>query len=147
MRRAAEEIVDPGPGTVDPVWDFFGSACAYCGRGLDRERREGQTDHAAPEGGNHIGNLVLACSACNGDEKREMGWRKFLRLKNPDEATYERRAAQIDEWFSRNPRAAPRNSEEVVRLRSEIEDLIAAFGAKCAELKSAVAQTSRKFPA
>lgn len=67
MRRAINEIIDPGPVSVDPLWEYFGARCAYCGRALVLGARDA---HAERDGGNHIGNPVLACSTCNGDEKR-----------------------------------------------------------------------------
>jgi hypothetical protein len=78
MRRTVAEIVDPGPTNIDPLWEHFEARCAYCGRDLSRSGREGHRDHALPSGGNHLGNLILACGRCNGDEKREQGWREFL---------------------------------------------------------------------
>ena len=47
----------------------FESACAYCRKALDRSQRLGHIDHATTGGGNQLGNLILACSRCNGDEK------------------------------------------------------------------------------
>lgn len=69
MARAVDSILDPWPTSKDPIWDFFGSECAYCGVKLVEGERLGHIDHAAPKAGNHMGNLVLACSVCNGDEK------------------------------------------------------------------------------
>jgi hypothetical protein len=138
MRRAVEEIIDPGPPSIDVLWAHFNARCAYCDRALDREQREGHTDHAEPGGGNHLGNLVLACGSCNGDEKREQGWTAFLRTKSPDPSTYAEREARIMAWFELHPRQLVSVSAEVQRLREEIEGLIQSFGAKCVELKRAV---------
>src|SRR5438105_3045481 len=68
MARAVESIIDPWPSSIDPIWDFFGSECAYCGVKLVKGERLGHIDHATSKAGNHMGNLVLACSVCNGDE-------------------------------------------------------------------------------
>ncbi|MGO9763164.1 MAG: HNH endonuclease [Solirubrobacteraceae bacterium] len=84
MRRAVAEILDPSPRNVDALWAHFESSCAYCGKPLSREKREGHRDHAAPGGGNGLGNLVLACGSCNGDEKREASWHEFLKQKTTD---------------------------------------------------------------
>lgn len=138
MRRAAEEILDPGPRSIDAVWEFFDARCAYCGHHLERAERMGHTDHAEPDGGNHLGNLVLACNSCNGDEKREMGWREFLWLKAASDATYQLREDRILEWFALHPRPDARTSSEVAHIRGEIEALVNAFGAKCNELKDAL---------
>jgi len=37
--------------------------------------------HRANSGGNYIRNRVLACKECNGNETREIHWKKFLRSK------------------------------------------------------------------
>ena len=139
MRRATEEIVDPGPRSVDQLWEFFNGRCVYCDRELNRGLREGHVDHAESAGGNHLGNLVLACGGCNGDEKREADWRVFLSLKaGDDEATFREREARILRWFALNPPPAARASAEVTRIRGEVDELVAAFGAKCAELRDAI---------
>ena len=138
MRRAVEEIVDPGPRSVDQLWGFFDGHCAYCGRELDRAQREGHIDHAESAGGNYLGNLVLACSGCNGDEKREGDWRTFLSQKAGDGAAFRDREARILEWFALNPPPAARASTEVTRIRGEIDELVGAFGTKCVELRDAV---------
>jgi hypothetical protein len=137
MRRAVAEILDPSPGSVDEVWEYFDSRCAYCGKPLSREGREGHLDHAEVGGGNHMGNLVLACGTCNGDEKRERGWREFLRVKASG-TELAQREAQILGWFERHPAPTGRDSADVLRVRAELDALIDAFGVKCAELKNAV---------
>src|SRR2546422_640668 len=66
------------------IWEFFRLSCAYCGRKMDPSGREGHMDHLASRasgGSDHISNTVLACHLCNGDEKRDMDWQKFLQMK------------------------------------------------------------------
>lgn len=58
MRRAIQEIVDPSPASVDPLWDYLESRCAYCDVLLVRGERDAHTDHAERDGGNHLGNLA-----------------------------------------------------------------------------------------
>ena len=41
-------------------------------------------DHAVADGGNQLGNLILSCAICNGDEKLDEHWRTFLERKVPD---------------------------------------------------------------
>jgi hypothetical protein len=82
--------------------------------------------------------VVLACGSCNGDEKRETAWRAFLSQKAGDKAAYRERESRILEWFALHPRPASRGSADVLRIREEIDELIATFGAKCAELKQAL---------
>jgi hypothetical protein len=136
MRRAVDEILDPSPRSVESVWTHFEACCAYCGVSLDPEQREAHIDHADPAGGNQLGNLVLSCGACNGDEKREQGWREFLLVKTKDPEVLAERERRILAWIEKHPLTVPSHSQGVERKRTEIEALIAEFGTKCAELKS-----------
>lgn len=140
MRKAVEEIVDPGPDSVDALWEHFKARCAYCGRELSRDRREGHVDHADARGGNHLGNLVLACGSCNGDEKREGPWSDFLRRKTSDDALFAEREQRIAAWFSLHRRAPVGESPQVARVRQEIEELIGQFAERCDELRGLVAE-------
>lgn len=103
MKRALREIIDPSP-TVeerDALWERFDSCCIFCGRRLDPQAREGHLDHldsSTGGGGNSIGNRVLACGKCNGDEKREQDWKAFLAQKCPDKKERERRLQLIRDW-------------------------------------------------
>jgi len=144
MRRTVEEIVDPGPRDIDPLWDHFEAQCAYCGKRLSRDKREGHVDHAVSGGGNHLGNLVLACGGCNGDEKRESSWREFLQYKTPDPALLSIRQARIETWFERHPGKVAATSPQIEQLRAELEQVIDQFAVKCAELRNAV--TNRDEP-
>jgi hypothetical protein len=85
-------------------------------------------------GGNHLGNLVLACSICNGDEKREQPWEDFLRTKASGSNLVEREA-RIRAWFELHRREALPHSAAVEQALAEFEALVAEFGAKCQELK------------
>ncbi len=96
MRRTVEEIVDPGPRDIDLLWEHFEAQCAYCGKHLSRIDREGHVDHAVAGGGNHLGNLVLACGGCNDDEKRDVSWREFLQYKTLDPGLLSTRQARIE---------------------------------------------------
>jgi 5-methylcytosine-specific restriction endonuclease McrA len=140
MRRTVEEILDPGPRDVNALWEHFDAQCAYCGKGLSRDRREGHVDHANPDGGNDLGNLVLACGSCNGDEKREESWHGFLRRKTPDDALFAEREGRIRAWLDQHPRKSAEDSPEIAHVREEIEGLIQQFAVKCAELKRLVSQ-------
>ena len=106
MARAVESILDPWPPSMLPIWEYFGSECAYCGVKLVKGERLGHIDHATSKAGNQMGNLVLACSVCNGDEKRDMDWRAFLEVKVGDATLREKRIARIENGrrFIRRPR-------------------------------------------
>lgn len=97
------ELVDPSPtrDEVTGIWDYFGHACAYCARTLDRVKKEGHIDHlvsAAQGGPNHISNRVLSCATCNEKEKLDRDWREFLRFKAPEVAVFSLREARITKW-------------------------------------------------
>lgn len=138
MRRTIAEILDPSPFDLAPLWAHFESSCAYCGRGLDRSRREGHMDHAEPRGGNHLGNLVLACGACNGDEKREEPWDVFLDRKATNPVVRAARSARIRAWIVAHPAATLEESAAVAAKRAELEQLIDDFAQRCNELKALV---------
>lgn len=146
MRRAIQEIVDPGPTSIDTLWAHFASRCAYCGVPLVRGERDAHTDHAEPEGGNHLGNLVLACGRCNGDEKRDVHWLEFLRQKAPDATTLKDRQDRIVAWFALNPRTPRAHSPEVEQLQSRCEALVEEFGVACNELKAALRREKERLP-
>ena len=136
MRRAVDEILDPSPRDIDPLWKHFDSCCAYCGKPLSRELREGHRDHAVAGGGNGLGNLVLSCGSCNGDEKREASWHGFLEQKTIDPDMRSVRQARIEAWFE--PPAARPSYVSAGRggLRGAGErQMVEQFGDKCAELR------------
>jgi len=105
IRRALRTVVDPEPTAkeVSSLWEYFGSACAYCGLLLKKENREGHIDHlisATKDGVNHISNRVLSCPICNGDEKGESPWLEFLTRKVKDSSLFESRKNRIEKWIS-----------------------------------------------
>lgn len=138
MKRAIAEILDPGPTSIDALWEWFGSRCAYCGVGLVRGARDAHTDHADPGAGNHIGNLILSCSSCNGDEKRDMGWRDFLKRKAVDPPTLAEREQCILDWMAANSAPTRSYNPEVDALRMRCEELVEEFRIACNALQDAV---------
>ncbi len=138
MKRAIDEIIDPGPTSIDPLWEYFESRCAYCDVELIRGDRDAHTDHAERDGGNHIGNLVLACGRCNGDEKRDIDWRVFLELKVLDRAAFDVREMRIVDWMAANPKPVRSYGPEVEELRARCEALVEEFRIACNALQDAV---------
>ncbi len=141
IRRALRAVVDPEPSEkeVVKIWDFFSSACAYCGRNLKKGAREGHVDHLVPAtaaGTNHISNRVLSCSVCNGDEKGDEPWLNFLRAKTKDQTLFKNRRKRIEDWMSRNTPLNPSaiNSE---LLKSVTESAVAAFDEAVTRLRGA----------
>ncbi len=136
--RCLRGIVDPYPTktAVARVWEFFESKCAYCGHEMKRSDRKGHQDHliAFKDGGaNDLGNYVLACGTCNGDEKLAESWETYLRRKNPDDATFLDRKAKIEEWVALNApnrRHIPDDQRRAVldafeRIASELDVAVA----------------------
>mgnify|MGYP001615645828 CR=1 FL=1 len=145
IRRALRAVVDPDPtpSEVAELWDFFGSACAYCERPLKRGAREGHVDHLDPAtagGTNHISNRVLSCASCNGDEKRESPWLDFLRIKVKDRTLFDSRCQRIEAWVSRHTTARPGRFDSEL-LKRETERAVVAFDEALARLRRARNET------
>lgn len=139
IRRCLHGVVDPYPSRkrIDELWAYFNSSCAYCGQSMDRKSRQAHRDHLISSkdgGGNDLGNTVLACGQCNGDEKRDMGWVAFLRLKNPDAKIFRQRKRTIENWIALN---ADKRRVISAETRHAID---AAWRSVCVALDAAVAE-------
>jgi 5-methylcytosine-specific restriction endonuclease McrA len=132
IRRALTGIVDPHPNAsqLHRIWAFFKSSCAYCGRLLVRGNRDAHIDHlisSGAGGSNALGNLVLSCGTCNGDEKRDEPWESFLHKKAPDAATFDLRKSHIEAWV-RSCGGEPLIDVSLRQpLAAEVEAAVAAF--------------------
>lgn len=108
IKKCLKTILDPEPTSteIDQLWDYFDSSCVYCGIHIDRVSRTGHKDHlvAQSEGGlNGLSNLILSCSICNGDEKLELDWRQFLKMKCADDSQlFDQRHRKILVWIEMN---------------------------------------------
>jgi hypothetical protein len=144
MRRALSDLVDR-PATASEqahLRTYFDDRCAYCG--ATAGAREGHIDHADSRQGNAIGNLLLACKICNGDEKREAGWEDFLRMKcGADETLFEQRYARIRAWRDAHPIVPRRLSVEVGESMKLAEEAIRAFEDAFNRVRDAVASEGR----
>jgi len=88
-------------------FDYFQSSCAYCGIPLARASRTGHLDHivsSALGGSNDIHNHLLSCNKCNGDEKRDEDWQRFLTRKVADSGLASERCTHISDWIGRSGR-------------------------------------------
>jgi hypothetical protein len=145
MKRAVDEIVDPPPKKRERalIWEYFESRCAYCDKPLNRNARgDGHLDHANPNGGNHLGNRVLACNTCNGDHKRDKSWLAFLRGLGLPTAEYEKRVDRIREWRRLHPKLRRLSlSTAAENKRAELERLRQDFGKRCNELKTLIRES------
>jgi len=138
IKRSLRAFVDRELSATEKlaIWEHFSSQCAYCGKELTREGREGHIDHLIPTtsgGTNHISNRVLSCSLCNGDEKREEEWNAFLNRKIFDPATREARIRKIKGWVERHSHLKKPIDEELLQL--QIENVCNAFDTAVSALK------------
>jgi 5-methylcytosine-specific restriction endonuclease McrA len=107
IKRSLFEIISPAPTDKEKkeIWEYYEYSCAYCGRELKKDERKGHLDHIKPisnGGTNSKYNLLLSCSICNGDEKRDMDWDEFLKEKNTNINEYNRRKTSIEIWKARD---------------------------------------------
>jgi hypothetical protein len=132
IRKALNGIVDlhPSASQMHPIWIFFQSSCAYCGKVLVRGNRDAHIDHlisSGAGGSNALNNCVLACHTCNGDEKRDEHWESFLRKKAPDAATFGLRKNRIEEWVASCGTGPTIDTTLTRRIGAEVDVVIAAF--------------------
>ncbi len=116
IRKSLKAINDPYPTESEKnlLWEYFENKCIYCNRKLVREERNGHLDHIIPStdgGSNSIYNCVLACSICNGDEKREINWKDFLKEKCQNGNDLKDKISKIEYWMNKD-----------TKKRKEIED-------------------------
>ena len=124
------------------MWEYFVSACAFCGGNLKRSERKGHADHlvAASQGGrNHIFNRVLACSTCNGDEKLDADWVEFLKLKvekgDLDEAECARRRKSIEEWQAMHQAECTVEDDDLAAALFAADDVLKQFDEACKKVR------------
>lgn len=130
ISRSLREIVDPSPtkANVEKIWKFFDSECAYCGKQVDKLKKEGHIDHLFPAslgGPNHISNRVLSCVKCNEAEKLDGEWHEFILKKNKDPEVARKRIALIREWQEINEK--PVLDKEKLQKIEELGDLVAVY--------------------
>lgn len=145
MRRALKDLVEGVPGLAEQqrLREHFKHCCAYCGGPAGP--RDGHIDHADHDGGNSLGNLLLACKTCNGDEKREKSWRMFLEEKcGQDPAVLAQRHQAIDAWRAAHPIQPRSPTPEVTAALAEADRAIEAFAQAYATVRRARAATTTK---
>lgn len=141
IKRGLAEVVDRSPNKkeISRLWSHFNSSCAFCGKPLRYDAREGRIDHclAASRGGsNAIGNRLLACGSCNDDEKLDQHWEPFLRSKAVTEEIFQARRKLIMEWQELNPLENKSHDQELRRLAEEKAlEVIRLFDEKVRELR------------
>jgi HNH endonuclease len=141
IRRSLRGAIDPHPSDLetDRLWQYFESACAYCGRKLGKSPKGAHIDHVEAEdtgGLNHISNGVLACAQCNEEEKLNNPWKEFLKEKSPP-AERKRREQSIIRWsqLACANRRAP--SKKLLRMVQEkFEDVVRRFEQALQEIRA-----------
>lgn len=126
MRRALRDLIDEVPSDAQQLLlrEHFGHRCCYCG--APAPHGVGHIDHADPKRGNGIGNLLLACRTCNGNQKREMPWAEFLAVTiGTDVCLHAERDTRIRAWLETH--------------RSEAIDVPADVAVALAEAQAAIA--------
>ena len=145
IRRGLRTVVDPEPTKtqVAELWEFFGSACAYCGNPLRKSQRQGHVDHLIPTSGggtNHISNRVLSCGTCNGDERLDQPWLEFLSEKVKDQSLLSERRRRIEAWMSCQWPTGP-SAFDAALLERETERAVAAFDKAVVRLRRTRSET------
>jgi len=140
IRRSFREIADPGPTNkvdITKIWEFFESRCAYCGRKLNRENKEGHIDHlvsSSSGGRNHISNRVLSCADCNAEEKLDKPWEEFLAQKVSEGDLMDKRKERILQWQKENV-VSQIDPEILDKVNSMSNDVIELYDQKVSELR------------
>jgi 5-methylcytosine-specific restriction endonuclease McrA len=107
IKRSLRAIIDPLPSKkeISSLWEYFENSCAYCNVKIDPDSRLGHLDHVIAQsdrGNNSIYNHVLSCAKCNGDEKREMDWKIFLKQKLVNSEKFNIQKLKIENWLEKN---------------------------------------------
>lgn len=118
IKRSLFELISKSPTEKQKqqIWTYFGNKCAYCGIKLIREERKGHLDHIVPSadgGGNGMYNKLLACSKCNGDEKKDTDWETFLATKAKTKKIYNERYKRIKKWKENDNEIINKKTQEV----------------------------------
>ena len=148
IRRALRELIDPSPSKAEiaSIWEFFESACAYCGRALRTGQKEAHIDHlqSASEGGsNHVANRVLSCATCNEKEKLDQPWEQFLRKKCSDKKTFELRRNKIQEWVKHaSASASVLNPAVLHEVEASAEKVVSVFNKEVARIQTVTSNNS-----
>ena len=138
IRRCFTELFDPelSPAQRNEIWEYFEHCCAYCGKELNRSKREGHIDHLIPaslDGSNFIGNRVLSCASCNADEKRDRFWVLFLKEKDGSDE----RIKKIKGWQQRFSTQEPNINPQYRKYANKLADeVVRDFDMKVKELRN-----------
>lgn len=133
IKKSLKALIDPKLTKAEKeiIWQFFENQCAYCGCELNSKDRKAHLDHVVAEadgGSNRLCNIILTCAICNGDEKREMEWQTFLKLKCQDNTEeYSRRYNKITHWLTKKGGSAILSNEQKAQLDSAFNTVDALY--------------------
>jgi HNH endonuclease len=149
IRRALWRLVDRNPNKTEitRLWRHFQSECAYCGRPLIKGDRKAHIDHLDANRSvnrNHVSNRVLACNICNGDEKRDSDWEKFLAQKCGDDvAAYVIRSSKIREWQQQCGIPSEVDTAVIAEVERAVQECNAKLELECSRIRQLL-QNARK---
>jgi hypothetical protein len=140
IRRSLREIVEPSPKKkeISLIWEFFNDKCAYCGKKLKKEKKEGHIDHlisASLGGSNHISNRVLSCANCNEKEKLDMDWKKFLIQKSRSNSLLLKRKEKILKWQKKHKKVIL-NKNIIDKIESSGNEVSLFYDEKIKEIRN-----------
>ena len=141
IKRSLKALIDPKISKADKttIWQYFENSCAYCGFGLNPNERKAHIDHVIPEsegGSNRLCNLILSCSTCNGDEKRDMPWQDFLATKyDVKSKKYKQRYDKITAWFELQRGSPTITNEQQAQLKSAFDEINASYSKVVEQIK------------
>ena len=140
IRRSLTAILDPHPSAneVAELWRYFIGLCAYCGISINPASRAGHLDHlvsSALGGSNDIHNHALSCARCNGDEKRDEDWQRFLSRKAPDPSVAEARRAHILAWLAKT-RPSALGTTTAMRAEVIIQAALASYDQAVSQIRA-----------
>ena len=141
IKRSLKALIDPKISKADKttIWQYFENSCAYCGFGLNTNERKAHIDHVIPEsegGSNRLCNLILSCSTCNGDEKRDMPWQNFLATKyDVKSKKYKQRYDKITAWFELQQGSATITNAQQAQLKSAFDEINASYSKVVEQIK------------
>lgn len=140
IRRSLREIIDPSPKKKDEqiIWDYFDSQCAYCGKKLQKGRKEAHIDHlvsASCGGANQICNRVLSCSICNEKEKLDKPWEEFLTQKCADKRITAERKAKILKWQTMHKESSV-GKDAISKIKSLADDVALYYDEKIKQARN-----------
>ena len=116
----------------------FDLRCAYCGNELGAKWHADHLVSVDQGGVNHPSNRVPACPKCNENEKREMDWLEYLKIKSGTTLQlFDERRNRIEQWMtSMRPQSPPVTEDQRAEWKRQIAIVAKAIDEAWATLKA-----------